>query len=98
MKVGTICGFIRAEYFTVEIVSTGLRPTLSDIKNLEISNVGINLCFIENNTNTTIYLYYGNPSAENKSNGDKVFIFFEDFEDGDINIIYLAQSFANLTG
>jgi len=28
---------------------------------------------------TTIYMYYGNPSATNKSNGDDTFVFFDDF-------------------
>jgi len=32
------------------------------------------------NSITTIYMYYGNPSATSKSNGDNVFEFFDDFE------------------
>ncbi|MEM0476126.1 MAG: DUF2341 domain-containing protein, partial [Candidatus Aenigmatarchaeota archaeon] len=31
------------------------------------------------NSNKTIYLYYGNPSATSMSNGDNTFIFFDDF-------------------
>ena len=30
---------------------------------------------------TTIYMYYGNPSASSESDGDAVFEFFDDFED-----------------
>ena len=32
------------------------------------------------NGETTIYMYYGNPSATSESNGDAVFEFFDDFE------------------
>ncbi len=31
---------------------------------------------------TTIYMYYGNPNAESKSNGSAVFDFFDDFDNG----------------
>lgn len=30
----------------------------------------------------TVYIYYGNPSATNTQNGDRVFEFFDDFNDG----------------
>ena len=40
----------------------------------------IKVPFLENNTNTTVYLYYGNPSASSESDGDAVFEFFDDFE------------------
>jgi len=33
------------------------------------------------NGETTIYMYYGNPTATSESNGDEVFELFEDFED-----------------
>jgi len=32
-------------------------------------------------SDVTIYIYYGNPSAESESDGDSVFEFFDDFED-----------------
>ncbi len=35
--------------------------------------------------NTTIYMYYGNPNATSKSNGDAVFIFFDDFNGNSLN-------------
>jgi len=34
---------------------------------------------------TNIYLYYGNSSVTNRGNGDAVFLFFDDFEDGEVN-------------
>jgi hypothetical protein len=34
---------------------------------------------------TTINMYYGNPSATKVSNGDNTFIFFDDFESGNLN-------------
>ena len=34
------------------------------------------------NGSTTIYMYYGNPSATSQSDGDTVFNFFDDFDDG----------------
>lgn len=34
---------------------------------------------------TTINMYYGNPSAISSSNGDNTFIFFDDFESGNLN-------------
>lgn len=33
----------------------------------------------------TVYLYYGNPSATNTQNGDKVFEFFDDFSGSSLN-------------
>jgi len=35
--------------------------------------------------NKTIYMYYGNPSASSKSNGDSVFEFFDDFSGSSLN-------------
>jgi hypothetical protein len=32
-----------------------------------------------------IFVYYGNPNAESKSNGDDTFLFFDNFEDDDLN-------------
>lgn len=36
-------------------------------------------------TNQTIYLYYGNPTADSNSNGDSTFIFFDDFSGTSLN-------------
>jgi len=37
------------------------------------------------NASHTLYLYYGNPSATSASNGNAVFEFFDDFDDGIID-------------
>lgn len=37
------------------------------------------------NSTVVIYMYYGNPAAVDESNGDKVFIFFDDFEGTSLN-------------
>ncbi|RLC75144.1 MAG: hypothetical protein DRI61_15420, partial [Chloroflexi bacterium] len=44
--------------------------------------IWVNVTYLENNTNTTVYLYYGNSEASSESNGSTVFEFFDDFEDG----------------
>ncbi|MBX6359880.1 MAG: DUF2341 domain-containing protein [Acidobacterium ailaaui] len=36
-------------------------------------------------TGTTIFMYYGNPSATTASNGPATFLFFDDFSEGNIN-------------
>ena len=36
------------------------------------------------NTDSTIYVYYGNPSAASASNATNTFIFFDDFNDGSL--------------
>jgi|GEM_PF-2258819 len=40
---------------------------------------------IASSSNTTIYMYYGNASASTTSSGTNTFVFFDDFEDGNIN-------------
>jgi len=49
------------------------------------ATIWVNVTSLPNNTNTTIYMYYGNPSASSVSNGSAVFEFFDDFEDGNIS-------------
>ncbi|MEM5790821.1 MAG: DUF2341 domain-containing protein [Candidatus Aenigmatarchaeota archaeon] len=65
-----------------------------------------------NSSNATIYVYYGNSSATNISNGDSTFDFFDDFNDGVINttkwetysqsstyvIISEGNGYGNITG
>jgi len=46
----------------------------------ETSTIWVNVTFLANNTNTTIYLYYGNTSASSASNGTNTFEFFDDFD------------------
>ena len=49
------------------------------------STIWVKIPFLENNTNTTIYMYYGNPFASSVSNGEATFEFFEDFEGSALN-------------
>ena len=44
------------------------------------ATIWVNVTYLANNTNTTIYMYYGNPSATSESDGDATFEFFDDFE------------------
>jgi Uncharacterized conserved protein len=44
------------------------------------STIWIKVPYIPANGNATVYMYYGNPNAVSKSNGDAVFEFFDDFE------------------
>ena len=46
----------------------------------ESAIIWVKVPFIPKTSNTTIYMYYGNPSATSESNGDAVFKFFDDFE------------------
>ena len=48
------------------------------------AKIWVKMLSIPANGKTTIRLRYGNPSAGAVSDGDKVFEFFDDFEDGDI--------------
>jgi len=47
-------------------------------------NTGTSIIWVKVPTSgtSTIYMYYGNPSATSESNGDNVFDFFDDFNDG----------------
>jgi len=46
----------------------------------ENATVWVKVPYIPKISNTTVYMYYGNPSATSKSDGDAVFEFFDDFE------------------
>jgi len=46
----------------------------------ESAIVWVKVPFIPKNSNTTIYMYYGNPPASSASNGTATFEFFDDFE------------------
>lgn len=54
---------------------------------LENYTVGAQGTFWVNNTynDTYILMYYGNPNCHNLSNGNTTFLFFDDFEDGNLN-------------
>lgn len=52
-----------------------------DTCNTSTTNIWVKIDLIPTTGGTTIYMYYGNPSAEDGSDGDKVFQFFDDFDD-----------------
>ncbi len=45
---------------------------------------------------TTIYMYYGNPLVQSVSNGEKTFDFFDDFKDGSDKWIGSGQEYSTL--
>ncbi len=47
--------------------------------------VWVKVPYIPALSTTTIYVYYGNPSAASASNGKTTFIHFDDFDDGSFN-------------
>ncbi len=47
--------------------------------------IWVKVPFLENNTDTRIYMYYGNPSAISESSGEKTFNFFDFFKDDDLS-------------
>jgi hypothetical protein len=46
------------------------------------SSVWVKAPFLQNGTNTTLYMYYGNPEATAASSGANTFDFFDDFSGG----------------
>jgi len=57
--------------------------------------VWVKVPLIPGSSTTRIYMYYGNPSASSESNGEAVFEFFDDFEDGDISDWTIGGSNSN---
>jgi parallel beta-helix repeat protein len=51
----------------------------------QTSTIWVNVTYLAENTNTTIYLYYGNTSASSASNGTNTFEFFDDFPGSSID-------------
>lgn len=50
------------------------------------AEVWVKIPTISNTVTTPIYMYYGNLSASNESNGENTFFFFDDFEGSSINL------------
>jgi hypothetical protein len=60
-----------------------LLPFWNETKfNLANTKIWVNITSISNVTSTTVYMYYGNPSALSSSNGTATFEFFDDAESG----------------
>ncbi|KAF5438145.1 protein of unknown function (DUF2341), partial [Candidatus Methanophagaceae archaeon] len=51
------------------------------------SKIWVNVTSVANNTDTKIYMYYGNSNASSASNGTNTFEFFDDFESYSIGTI-----------
>ena len=45
--------------------------------------------------NSSIYMYYGNPSAASASNGENTFLFFDDFDDGTLDTTKWYEPWTN---
>jgi lysophospholipase L1-like esterase len=52
------------------------------------STIWVNVTSVANNTDTTIYMYYGNSNASSASNGTNTFELFDDFESYSIGTIH----------
>jgi hypothetical protein len=50
-----------------------------------LATVWVEVDSIAASADTTIYMYYGNPTASSASSGDATFNFFDDFSDGTLN-------------
>ena len=88
-KLNSTCKDIRFTYYNA---TTGTETPLNfwtenctTNSNATLSWFWVNVTYLQNNTNTTVYMYYGNPSAASASNGTNTFYFIDDFEDGDYN-------------
>ncbi len=76
---------MQSDYDDLRFADTNSNNLSYWIEDYTTSNatVWVKVPFLENNTNTTIYMYYGNPSASSASNGTNTFEFFDNFDDGD---------------
>ncbi|MCK4429271.1 MAG: DUF2341 domain-containing protein, partial [Candidatus Aenigmarchaeota archaeon] len=82
-KINTTCKDIRFTYYNATADSETEIPFWVETCNFLSSDnmtTWVNVTFLEDNTNTTIYMYYGNPSASSASNGTNTFELFDDFE------------------
>lgn len=76
-KLNSSCTDIRLVYYNSSSGnSTELNYWIENCttnNNATLSFLWVNVTFIQSNTNTTVYMYYGNLSANNVSNFEKVF-------------------------
>ncbi|MEM5810918.1 MAG: DUF2341 domain-containing protein [Candidatus Aenigmatarchaeota archaeon] len=75
-KMRSDCGDIR---FTDSDGSTQLSYWLESGCNTASTKIWVKVPSIPASSTKTIYVHYGNPSAESASNGDNTFKFFDDF-------------------
>jgi hypothetical protein len=78
---------VRITYYNSSTGAESEIPFCIEAWNSTTTNatIWVNVSFLENNTSTTIYMYYGNFSLTSKSNGNKTFNFFDHFDGASIN-------------
>ncbi len=81
-KMRSDCGDIR---FTDSDKTTQLNYWLESGCNSASTKIWVKVPSIPGNQISTIYMYYGNPSASSASDGDTTFDFFDDFPGTSIN-------------
>lgn len=81
-KMNSDCSDIR---FIDSDNTTELSYWIESGCNSTSTKIWVKIPSIPANSTKTIYMYYGNPSATSQSNGDNVFIFFDDFESGSLS-------------
>jgi len=80
-KMRSDCGDIRFALANGTLISYWIESGCNTNNTL----IWVKVPSIPANSNTTIYLYYGNPSATSLSNPYSTMELFDDFEDGVIN-------------
>jgi hypothetical protein len=78
-KMRSDCGDIRFIDSDGTLLNYWIVPNTCNTTN---TSIWVNVPFIPGGSIETIYLLYGNPNATSMSNGDSVFTFFEDFQNG----------------
>jgi len=81
-KMRSDCGDIR---FTDSNGTNLLNYWIESGTNTTSTKIWVKIPSIPANSTKTIYVYYGNPSATSQSNGDAVFLFFDDFPGTSLN-------------
>ncbi len=85
-KMNTTCQDIRFTYYNE--TSKQEKPIPYWIESgCDTSNtiIWIKVPLLKANSNTTVYMYYGNNDTLSDENPDEVFIFFDDFESGSLD-------------
>jgi len=83
-KMRSDCGDIRFTYVYPNGTEVKIPYWIEEGCNTNDTKIWVKVPFIPSNGTTAIYMYYGNPNATSESNGKEVFIFFEDFESGNL--------------
>jgi len=83
-KIQQYCNDTRFTYYNSTTKEETAIPYWTETCNLldsDNATFWVKIPFIQNNTGTTIYIYYGNLIASSVSNATNVFEFFDDFSD-----------------